>query len=88
MAIQPSPDTIEGPPPDGTDLFAEVGERFIEPEVARRRAGDTFGADDRVYRYQVMLPLGKPAVIRLNEKVRGSVLAQVGRELQVGERRI
>jgi hypothetical protein len=85
MAIEPPRDTIGDPPPDGTDLFADVGERFIKPEVARRRADGRFGADERVYGYQVLLSLGEPPVVRLNDEVRGAVLAQVGRDMQVGD---
>jgi hypothetical protein len=84
MSEEP-PEMSEETPPDGNDLFADVGERFIEPEVARRRADGSFGADERVWRYQVLLPPGEPPVVRLNEEVRGEVLVEVAREMSVGD---
>src|SRR5690348_6559208 len=75
----------EETPLDGTDLFADVSEQFIEPEIARRRADGSFGADERVLRYQVLLPPGEPAVVRLNDQVRGEILVEVSREMQVGD---
>jgi hypothetical protein len=37
MADEPVIDLDERPELPGNDLFADIGERFIEPEVARRR---------------------------------------------------
>ena len=74
-------------PPElpGDHLFADLSERFIEPEVARRREEGSMGADERVWRYQLLLPPGEEPVIRLNGEVRGQVLAEVGREAAVGD---
>lgn len=43
------------------------------------------GTGELVWRYQVLLPPGQEPVIRLNEEVRGQVLAEVGRDLGVGD---
>jgi hypothetical protein len=83
MADEPATD--DPPELPGDALFADIGERFITPEVARRRAEGSMGAGDRVWRYQLLLPPGQPPVIRLNEEVRGEVLAEVSRDAAVGD---
>jgi hypothetical protein len=83
MADEPAED--DAPELPGDDLFADIGERFINPEVGRRRTAGSMGADELVWRYQVLLPPGQEPVIRLNEEVRGQVLAEVGRDLGVGD---
>lgn len=85
MVVEPPTEAREEPSPDGVAIFADVGERFISPEVARRRADGSFGIDERVWRYQVLLPREGPPVVRLNEGVRGEVLVEVSREMQVGD---
>lgn len=67
---QPTPADI------GARLFADMHERFIGPEVEARRAAGTFGDDDRVWRYQVLLPPEGVVEVRLNEEVGGDLLVR------------
>lgn len=75
-------------PPDwtevGTNLFTQVWDEYVEPELTRRaQAGQQ--PDESLYRWQVLLPWGKTAMVRLNREVGGTVAATAARPIEAGE---
>lgn len=59
MADEPVPESDDPPELPGGELFADIGARCIEPEVARRREQGSMEADDLVWCYHVLLPPGQ-----------------------------
>lgn len=69
----------------GQPLFDDVVERFVVPEIERRRDAGTFADDECVYRFQVLFPESGGQEIRLNDEVAGSILAVATRAIDKGE---
>jgi hypothetical protein len=81
----PQPDTAPDVAEVGARLFADMDEHFIAPEVTRRRETGEWSADDRVWRFQVLMPPDGENEVRLNEQVSGTVEAVATRALEQGE---
>jgi uncharacterized protein (UPF0332 family) len=83
-----SSDGVAEPEPNwdaiGNNLFGEVVAGYIEPELQRRRQAGEW-PDDVLYRWQVLLPWGAPAQVRVNEEVGGTVTAKAARPIEKGE---
>ena len=69
----------------GQALFDDMVERFVRPELERRRADGKWSDEEPVYRFQVLLPDGTPPAVRLNKDVGGTVLAKATRPIAAGE---
>jgi hypothetical protein len=76
MGIQPAN------PIDGGPLFADLCRLWIEPEVSRRQSiGEIPSGPFDLRKAQVLLHVDRPAVVRLNEEVRGRLLARLRPDL-------
>jgi hypothetical protein len=66
-------------------LFDDMLSRFVIPEVARRRIEGSFGDQELVVRFQVLLAPDVVPEVRLNAEVGGSVMVNVTRPITAGE---
>jgi uncharacterized protein (UPF0332 family) len=68
----------------GEALFADMTQRFVLPNVERRRKEGSWD-ESEVYRFQVLFPGGRAPEVRLNRDVGGSVMAKSTRAIAAGE---
>src|SRR3712207_5214815 len=66
-------------------LLRQVFELWAQPEVRRRQAAGTLQRPARIHAVQVLLRVGQPPEVRLNEEVRGVARARANQALDAEE---
>jgi len=69
----------------GPVLFQDAHDRFVLPEVLRRREIGEWSDDIGIYRFQVLLHPERQLEVRLNEEIGGTVEATATRPMEKGE---
>jgi uncharacterized protein (UPF0332 family) len=75
---EPSPNPYEA-------TLKQAFELWINPEIARRRAAGVLEPDFTVYAAQVIMNVGTPLIVRLNEEIKGVLKGRALRAFTKGD---